>query len=327
MWVSVSLPADASRAEALSDALMAHGAISASIEDAWADTEHETPQFGEPGEAPATLWEQSRVVALFEPADDLLGRVAAAARDAGLEDLPEIELTEVAEQDWVQLTQSQFEPIRINDRLWIVPSWHIEDFTLNRNTIERSELTSSPPSPGREPGGRLSIDPKGSSCILQLDPGQAFGTGSHPTTRLCLEWLSETLQGGERVLDYGCGSGILAIAAAKLGAVEVVGVDIDDRALDSTRDNAATNNVFVQLRHSHEALDETFDVVVANILTNPLKVLAPLLANRVAPGGRMALSGVLESQAESVIDAYAPYVALHVGGCMDGWCRLEGQRQ
>ena len=324
MWISVALPADAIRAEALSEALLAQGAISVSIEDALAGTEQETPQFGEPGDEPTALWEQSRVVALFEPADDLIGRVAIAARAAGLDDLPDIELTEIAERNWVQLTQSQFEPIRINDRLWIVPSWHMEKFEQDHSSVEHSEQTLSPPSTGRGPEGRHNKYAPGSSCILQLDPGMAFGTGSHPTTRLCLEWLSDTVQGGEHVLDYGCGSGILAIAAAKLGAAEVVGVDIDEKALDTARDNAVRNKVTLQLHHSRESLDRKFNIVVANILTNPLKVLAPLLAGRIAPDGYLALSGVLEIQAASVIEAYAPYVTLRSGASLDGWTRLEG---
>lgn len=324
MWISVALPADAIRAEALSEALLEQGAISVSIEDAWAGTERETPQFGEPGDEPTALWEQSRVIALFEASDDLVGRVAKATRAAGLDDLPEIELTEVAEQNWVQLTQSQFEPIRINDRLWIVPSWHMDKFEQDYLSVEPSEQTSSPSPVGRGQGGGLNKLVSGSSCILQLDPGMAFGTGSHPTTRLCLEWLSDVVKGDEQVLDYGCGSGILAIAAAKLGAAEVVCVDIDEKALEAARDNALRNNVTLQLHHSRESLERKFNIVVANILTNPLKVLAPLLAGRLATGGRIALSGVLEAQAESVIAAYGPYVVLRKGADLDGWCRLEG---
>jgi ribosomal protein L11 methyltransferase len=192
----------------------------------------------------------------------------------------------------VRLTQSQFEPIRITDTLWIVPSWH------------------DAPNPD--------------ATNLVLDPGLAFGTGSHPTTRLCLEWLCANIKGNERLLDYGCGSGILGIAAARLGAEPVMGVDIDDNALIAARDNAANNQVTMALRHTREALEETFDVVVANILTNPLCVLAPLLAARVAPGGHIVLSGVLEAQSEEVIAAYAPYLPLHVGATFDGWVRLEG---
>jgi ribosomal protein L11 methyltransferase len=292
MWISVTLETDAAHAEALSDALIAAGAISASVEDAYAGTDLETPQFGEPGSPTTPLWEESRVVALFEPADDLLGRVAAATVAAGIDDLPEITLDEVAEQDWVRLTQSQFDPIRVNDRLWIVPSWHVA--------------------------------PDPTAINLILDPGLAFGTGSHPTTFLCLEWLTQQLAGGETLLDYGCGSGILAIAASRLGAGSVIGVDIDDNALIAARDNAANNSVALELRHSRAKLDEKFDVVVANILTNPLCVLAPLLASRVAPGGRIILSGVLDIQAADVIAAYAPYLALSVGATREGWVRLEG---
>ncbi|MDP1735317.1 MAG: 50S ribosomal protein L11 methyltransferase [Sulfuritalea sp.] len=298
MWVSVALETDAAHADALSDALLAAGAISASVEDAQAGTDEETPQFGEPGGADGQpivpLWSISRVVALFDPAADLIGRIAAATAAAGIDDLPEIELEEVAEQDWVRLTQSQFDPIRVNDRLWIVPSWH------------------------------AAPDPK--AINLVLDPGLAFGTGSHPTTFLCLQWLTDVLRGGETLLDYGCGSGILGIAAAKLGAASVLGVDIDRNALTAARDNAANNNVVLGLRHSGEKLEECFDIVVANILTNPLCVLAPLLVARIASGGRIALSGVLASQAEQVIAAYAPLIALRVGAELDGWVRLEGQQ-
>jgi ribosomal protein L11 methyltransferase len=297
MWVSVALETDAAHAEALSDALMAAGAISVSVEDALAGTDLETPQFGEPdgsGGMPDTpLWNESRVVALFDPTPDLLGRIAAAAAEAGIDDLPDIELEDVEEQDWVRLTQAQFDPIRVNERLWIVPSWHTA--------------------------------PDPAAVSLVLDPGLAFGTGSHPTTFLCLQWLSDTLRGGESVLDYGCGSGILGIAAAKFGASRVLGVDIDENALIAARDNAMNNEVALELRHSKDTLNERFDIVVANILTNPLCVLAPLLAGRVAAGGRIALSGVLAAQAEQVIATYAPLIALKVGSERDGWVRLEGQ--
>jgi ribosomal protein L11 methyltransferase len=302
MWVSVALETDAAHADSLSEALLAAGAISVSVEDAQAGTDEETPQFGEPGgsndQPIVPLWAKSRIVALFDPAPDLIGRIAAATVAAGIDDLPEIELEDVAEQDWVRLTQAQFAPIRVNDRLWIVPSWHAA--------------------------------PDASAINLVLDPGLAFGTGSHPTTFLCLQWLSEILHGSREtqlsLLDYGCGSGILGIAAAKLGAASVLGVDIDDNALIAARDNAANNQVTLALRHSKEPLDERFDIVVANILTNPLCVLAPLLAGRVARGGRIALSGVLAAQAEQVIAAYAPLIALHVGAEHDGWVRLEGRQ-
>lgn len=292
MWLSVALETDATHAEALSDALMAVGAISVSIEDALAGTEFETPQFGEPGSPTTPLWDRSRVIALFEPFDDLRERIVAALKEAGLTVPAAISTAKVAEADWVRLTQSQFEPIRISKRLWIVPSWHTA--------------------------------PDPAAINLELDPGLAFGTGSHPTTRLCLEWLEANVTQGCSVLDYGCGSGILAIAAKKLGAGDTAGVDIDPLALTTAADNAARNAVAIRWLHSSEPLTGCFDLVVANILTNPLMLLAPVLAARLAPGGRLALSGVLESQAEQVIAAYTPYLSLRVGAALEGWVRLEG---
>ena len=297
MWISVTLQAEADKAEALSDALMEAGALSVSIEDADAGTEAERPQFGEPGHLPTALWDHSRVIALFDAAADpaeLGAMLAEAARAAGFDAVPPFTTETVAEQNWVQLTQSQFDPIRITDRLWIVPSWHEA--------------------------------PDADAINIELDPGMAFGTGSHPTTRLCLEWLCEAVVPGCSVLDYGCGSGILGIAAAKLGAGEVLGIDIDEKAVDAARDNAARNHADMRLQHSAVPLGDAFDLVVANILTNPLCVLAPAISARVAPGGRVALSGVLETQAAQVIEAWAPYIALHVGAAHEGWIRLEGRR-
>ncbi|MDI3489812.1 MAG: 50S ribosomal protein L11 methyltransferase [Thauera propionica] len=297
MWISVTLQADAAKAEALSDALMEAGALSVSIEDADAGTEAETPQFGEPGHLPTALWDHSRVIALVDGDTDdatLAALLTEASQAAGFTVVPPYTTEQVAEQNWVQLTQSQFDPIRITDRLWIVPSWH------------------EAPDPA--------------AINIELDPGMAFGTGSHPTTRLCLEWLCDSVTPGCSVLDYGCGSGILAIAAAKLGAGDVLGVDIDEKAVEAARNNAERNATTIRLQHSGTPVGDTFDVVVANILTNPLCVLAPAIAARVAPGGKVALSGVLETQAEQVIEAWAPFIALQVGATHEGWIRLEGQR-
>lgn len=294
MWLNVVIEAAAAHADALSDALMEAGAISVSVEDAEAGTERETPQFGEPGLPTTPIWAHSRVIALFEPTDDLDARLAAALRAVRLDSATPIRREDVAEQDWVRLTQSQFEPIRISGRLWIVPSWHVA--------------------------------PDPTAINLELDPGLAFGTGSHPTTRLCLEWIESHVTPGCSVLDYGCGSGILAIAARKVGAGETVGVDIDPAALTAAADNAAKNSVSLQLQHSSASLDQTFDRVVANILTNPLMLLAPLLTARLVPGGKLALSGVLETQAEQVVAAYAPHLSLRIGATHEGWVRLEGER-
>ena len=294
MWMSVTLQAEANKAEALSEALLEAGALSISIEDADAGTPAEQPQFGEPGHHPVGLWTHSRVIALFAAQADLAVALARAAAEAGFAAVPSFTVEEIAEQNWVQLTQSQFDPIRITDRMWIVPSWHTA--------------------------------PDPTAINIELDPGMAFGTGSHPTTRLCLEWLCGTLRPGDSVLDYGCGSGILGIAAARLGAGEVLGVDIDDKALEAAHDNAVRNGVALRLQHSRVPLEAHFEVIVANILTNPLCLLAPLLAARVAPSGRLALSGVLETQAAQVIAAYAPFLALRVGATHEGWVRLEGTR-
>lgn len=294
MWISISVLADAARAEAIADAFLARGAISASIEDANAGTAAETPRFGEPGAASIRMWPRSRVTALVARGTDIAELVTLCAADAAVDPAPEYALEEVAEQDWVRLTQSQFQPLCIGERLWIVPSWH--------------------------------VPPDRHATNIVLDPGTAFGTGSHPTTRLCLTWLLANAAAGSSVLDYGCGSGILAIAAAKLGARRVVAIDIDEQALAAAADNAARNAAAVQFLHSSAMLRDTFDLVVANILAGPLCVLAPVLAARVAPYGRLALSGILENQAEIVAQAYSPLLPLRRGAIEDGWVLMEGRR-
>ena len=292
-WQSVRILVDSKQAEPLSDALMELGALSVSLEDADAGTVDETPLFGEPDYPTAELWAHSIAVALFDTDIDVAAMLAAAAAQAGVP-LPDYTIDTVADADWVRLTQSQFDPIPISPRLWIVPTWHDA--------------------------------PDATAINLKLDPGLAFGTGSHPTTRLCLRWLDAQLAGGETLLDYGCGSGILAIAAKKLGAGTVDGVDIDPQAVASSRDNAALNAVSAHFCLPGELADRQYDVVVANILTNPLKAMAPMLAGRVRAGGRLVLSGILVEQAQDVIDVYAQWFEFEPPEADEGWVRLAGRR-
>ncbi|WP_165089015.1 50S ribosomal protein L11 methyltransferase [Neisseria yangbaofengii] len=281
-------------AEPLADALMEHGALSAAIEDAYAGTENEQAIFGEPGMPTEQIWQQSKVIALFGECDDAAAVINTAAQACGLTDLNySAEILE--DQDWVRLTQAQFDPIQISDRLWITPSWHDA--------------------------------PDENAVNLQLDPGLAFGTGSHPTTRLCLQWLDAQLKGGESVLDYGCGSGILAIAALKLGAGSAVGVDIDEQAIRASGANAGQNNVQAQF-YLPDALPEgQFDVVVANILANPLRMLGEILAGRTKSGGRIVLSGLLDEQVEELSEIYGQWFDIEHAEIDEGWARLSGVKR
>ncbi|WP_321859254.1 50S ribosomal protein L11 methyltransferase [Burkholderia cenocepacia] len=283
-------------AEALSDALLDLGALSVSVEDADADTPDEQPLFGEPGLVPdRTAWQHSRVVALLSADHEPAVLLAAAANEIGLAESPKFVVREVEEQDWVRLTQSQFEPIPIGERIWVVPSWH------------------DAPDPD--------------ALVLELDPGLAFGTGSHPTTRLCMEWLEQSVKPGQSVLDYGCGSGILAILAKKCGANPVIGIDIDPQAVESARQNSERNRAEVTYGLPDACPDGEFDIVVANILSNPLKLMASMLASKVKPGGRIALSGVLARQADEVAAVYARYVDISVWREHEGWVCLAGTRR
>ncbi len=299
----LNCPEDA--AEALSDALLDTGVLAVSVEDADSDTSSETPLYGEPGLEPAVqAWRNNRVVALLPDGLDP-AHVLAQLEESSGHGVAEGDwfLRDVPDEDWVRLTQSQFGPIEVGHRIWIVPSWHAADPQVPAATAGQGDVVR-----------------------IELDPGLAFGTGSHPTTHLCLEWLADCLPAGSTVLDDGCGSGILAIAAAMLGAGRVEAVDIDEQAVQSTRDNAANNHVELQAYLPDDFGPGQFDVVVANILSNPLKVLAPMLANRVAPGGHLVLSGILERQADEVAAAYAPWLRMQVWQSRDGWVCLHGQR-
>ncbi|MDQ7744985.1 50S ribosomal protein L11 methyltransferase [Hydrogenophaga pseudoflava] len=280
--------------EPVGDALVALDALSVSVEDADALTPAEQALFGEPGMPPPKEgWNRSRVVALFPQ--------EAAAREAAALLLPQdffggsqvLGVRAVADQDWVRLTQSQFDPVEITPTFWIVPTWH------------------EPPAAAQE--------------VIRLDPGLAFGTGTHPTTRMCLRWIATHAPRGHRVLDYGCGSGILAIGAAKFGAEPIVAVDIDPAAVESTRLNADANGVRLQTGLP-DVVDGHFDVVLANILATPLKVLAPLLCERVKAGGHLVLAGILARQEDELREAYAPWVDLRVGDEEDGWILMTARK-
>lgn len=282
--------------DALGDEL---DALSVSVEDSDADTGDEHPLFGEPGmPAPAAAWERSTLRALFAEraqAEAAATRLLAQDWTQGLQ-VSAIE--ELPEQDWVRITQSQFEPIAITPSFWVVPSWH------------------EPPAQARR--------------VLRLDPGTAFGTGAHPTTRMCLRWIAQQAEQGHgerlaRVLDYGCGSGILAIGAAKFGALDIDAVDIDAAAVEATLANADANAVVLTAGLPDQA-QGAYQTVLANILATPLKVLAPLLCAHVATDGWLVLAGILERQAQELREAYAPWLALDVADSEDGWILMTARR-
>jgi ribosomal protein L11 methyltransferase len=293
-WFELVLRVPEADVQNVCDALEALDALSVAVEDADAHTGAEQALFGEPGlPPPAEGWQRSLVIAMFDTEEQ--------ARQAARLLLPQdffagsavLGVRPVADTDWVRLTQSQFEPVPITDDFWIVPSWH------------------EPPAAAR--------------TVIRLDPGLAFGTGTHPTTRMCLRWIARHPVAGQRVLDYGCGSGILAIAAARYGAAGVDAVDIDEAAVASTLLNAQHNGVTLQAGPPERA-QGLYGVVLANILASPLKVLAPLLCSHVAPGGHLVLAGILDRQASELQAAYAPWLQLEVRDQEDGWILMVAQR-
>ena len=285
-----------SRVEIVSDALDALDALSVSVEDADAQTDAEQALFGEPGmPPPKDGWQRSRMLALYPTEVAAKEALALLTAQDFFADCQVLGVQEVPEQDWVRLTQSQFTPVDITPEFWIVPTWH------------------EPPAAAR--------------IVIRLDPGLAFGTGTHPTTRMCLRWLAQQMEKNlplGRVLDFGCGSGILAIGAAKHGAVDIDAVDIDDAAVDATLLNAKANDVTLNAGLPN-AVSGQYQTVLANILATPLKTLAPLLWSCVAPGGRLVLSGILEQQADELIEAYAPYCELSVTDHEDGWILMTSK--
>ena len=282
------------RVDVLSEALDALDALSVSVEDADAETEHEQALFGEPGmPPPKDGWQRSKMVALFAKEEQAQEAAVLLAAQDFFESCQILSIAAVPDQDWVRLTQSQFAPVEITPEFWIVPTWH------------------EPPAQARE--------------VIRLDPGLAFGTGTHPTTRMCLRWIATHEVTSQRVLDYGCGSGILAIGAAKFGASHIDAVDIDEAAVMSTELNAQANGV--QLNAGLPELAQgTYNTVLANILATPLKVLAPLLCSHVHAGGHLVLAGILERQEEELIQAYAPHITLKVVDREDGWILMTAHR-
>ena len=282
------------RVEVFSDAFDALDALSVSVEDADAQTPAEQALFGEPGMPPPKEgWQRSRMVALF--ADQVQANEASALLQAQdfFEGCKLLGVRKLEDQDWVRLTQSQFAPVEITPEFWIVPTWH-------------------------------EVPPQARQ-IIRLDPGLAFGTGTHPTTRMCLRWIATHDVQGQRVLDYGCGSGILAIGAAKYGALSIDAVDIDEAAVASTQLNADANSVVLNAGLPELAMGQ-YQTVLANILATPLKVLAPLLCSHVQSGGHLVLAGILERQAEELQQAYAPWLALDVADAEDGWILMTARK-
>ena len=298
-WLLLKIQANENTADAISDALMRIGALSASIEDANAETVNEQAIFGEPSSAdiqypPPGIWQQNIVSAMFDEDTDINHVIQVLSTETTILNF-EYSTETIAEQDWVRATQAQFDPIKITDKLWIVPTWHVA--------------------------------PNSDAINIVLDPGLAFGTGSHVTTHLCLEWLTWQSLQNKSVLDYGCGSGILAIAAKKLGAIAVVGVDIDSQAIIASKYNAEQNQVSIEFYDANEFTHQVFDVVVANILSSALMVLAPVLAKYCKPGAQLALSGILEAQTEALIARYSEWFNMDSPIQKDAWILLTGTKR
>jgi len=270
------------------------GALSASIEDAFAETAAEQAIFGEPGDPPPGIWQRNIVTAMFDADAEPAALIEQLKAHTGIPQFT-YHTDMIEEQDWVRMTQSQFEPICITSKLWIVPTWHEA--------------------------------PSEDAINIALDPGLAFGTGSHPTTHLCLRWLTEQNLANQSVLDYGCGSGILAIAAKKLSAAEVIGVDIDEQAVKASMYNARQNHVEIRFLSANDARLGQFNIVVANILSSALMVLAPILAASCKSGGRIALSGILEAQVDALQTRYGEWFNMDKPQQMDAWFLLTGTKK
>jgi len=293
-WTNLIVHTNKEDVDSISDFLIALGAISTSIENTNLNQNNEELIFGEPYNQSQQFWENNTVQALFNNSIDIELIKAALTTEFNVLNFS-IEVSDIQDQDWVKLTQSQFLPINIQNQLWIIPSWHkIQD---------------------------------NKAINLILDPGQAFGTGTHATTHLCLIWLLKNIKKNVTVLDYGCGSGILGIAAKKIGAKEVLGVDIDDQAIKSSQENAEINNVEIVWNNTKKRIDYKADLVVANILSSALSVLAPILADHCNTNGKIALSGILKSQEEDIKKIYSKWFNFNPSSIKDGWVLISGTKR
>ncbi|MCC6208524.1 MAG: 50S ribosomal protein L11 methyltransferase [Gammaproteobacteria bacterium] len=292
-WIQIELTATAATAESLADHLSNIGALSVSFED-----EADDPVF-EPAPGATTLWPRTVVIGLFAPDTDIVTVLAGLQRALDLPEPPDCRVKRLQERDWVRVWMDRFHPMRFGERLWICPS------------------------------GQTSAEAGPDSVIVTLDPGLAFGTGTHETTALCLEWLDRNVRPGWKMIDYGCGSGILAVAAAKLGAGHVHAVDIDPQALYATAENARKNQVAGIIDEGDPAAlpDVPVDCIVANILAGPLITLAPRFATLLRAGGHLVLSGILHEQAAEVSAAYSEAFIVEAPARHGDWVRLAARRR
>ncbi|MDA0236954.1 MAG: 50S ribosomal protein L11 methyltransferase [Proteobacteria bacterium] len=293
-WQALEFKVSGAHLEALSDVLFEAGALSVDITDADEGSLNEKAIYLEPGEEILLSWRDNLVVGLFDQDIDVTDIISIVSDALQPIQLPTPQVRLIDDQDWVRLTQQQFESIQITKRLQISPSW--------------------------------SAGKRASKINIILDPGLAFGTGSHATTQLCLHWLENNLVPGQEVIDYGCGSGVLGIAAKMFGAGSVVGIDIDEDALEATRYNAYRNGVDLKVVPAGDTFTEQVDIVIANILPAPLKVLAPLLDKLVKPGGHIVLSGILVAHEQELLGIYGQWFEMSTFQTMDDWVCLQGTK-
>ncbi len=282
-------------AQLIGDQLIELNALSVSFNDSDLNTENEIAIFGENPDDHERYWKNTKVISLFNPETNIELLIKKLHKKFNIYQ-HQIEVEKLKNIDWVKETQSQFKPIQINEKIWIIPSWH---------KIQNQSVIN-----------------------IHLDPGLAFGTGSHPTTKLCLDWLSEIELTNKSILDYGCGSGILAIAAKKLGSAYTIGVDIDPQAIIASNQNAEKNNVHeINFLQSNNSIDEKFDVVLANILSSTLKVLAPIISSKCNDNGKIALSGILKTQEKEIREIYANDFIFNESLYQDGWVCITANKK